>query len=87
MCEVCVALVRRLTGKISEDGFIERRLGLHIILGGRGDVFVSGIGEAVNIVVVFGGTPGAIRAVDDDDAVCTCPETGWAVDDVLDVFQ
>lgn len=77
--------VSRLTGKIAEVGFVERRLGCHIGLIERGDiVFVCGFRQDVDVFVVIGGTAGAGRLVDYVVVVGVCPETGWDVD-IVDV--
>lgn len=56
-----------MNGKIVKQYYVERRLGSHLSLIGRGFfVLFSGIGKDFDVFVVVGGTPGAGRAVDDD---------------------
>lgn len=72
--KLCEALVFRLNGKVSDDVFVERRLGCDISLIERGVVvFVCGIHRSVNVVVVIGCTPGDIKSVSDVVALLDCP--------------
>lgn len=53
-CEGCESLVQRFTGQIIEGRFVKRRLGCYISRIGRtGVVFVSKIGQAVDVFSVL----------------------------------